>query len=162
MTFWGGVIVFLTAAPMMMMTIAIRTLITMELKSEPLLWLPSFKMPKCVNCIFCGAGLSLRSGFTIEILRKAPFIEAEDEADSGDKTRTGRTGERPPHLARGEPSSDRTSPIYSMKLFGDGRIILAIVLRICRQTRKDEEKVVAGAVLWGVTSLLCAGAPRIA
>jgi hypothetical protein len=49
-----------------------------------------------------------------------------------------------------------------MKLFADGRIILAIVLRICRQTRKDEEKVVAGAVLWGVTSLSCAGAPRIA
>jgi hypothetical protein len=42
----------------------------MEVKSEPLLWLPSLRTPKCENCIFCGEGSSLRSGFAIKILQR--------------------------------------------------------------------------------------------
>src|SRR5580698_10295206 len=63
-------IVFLAAAPMMQTTMAMTMLREMEVKSEPLLWLPSLRTPKCENCIFCGEGSSLRSGFAIKILQK--------------------------------------------------------------------------------------------
>jgi len=47
----------------------------MEVKSEDLLWLPSFRTPKCENCIFCGAGSSLRSGFAIKKVLEVPRVE---------------------------------------------------------------------------------------
>jgi hypothetical protein len=37
-----------------------------EVKSEALLWLPSLRTPKWVNCMFGGAGSSVRSGFAIK------------------------------------------------------------------------------------------------
>src|SRR6202789_352347 len=67
---WGRIfrlsMVFLAAAPMMMAQSMRRMLRVMEVKSEVLLWLPSLRTPKCANCIFCGFGSSLRSGFAIK------------------------------------------------------------------------------------------------
>src|SRR5579871_4345076 len=63
---------FLAAAPMMQTTMAMMMLSEIEVKSEPLLWLPSLRTPKCENCMFCGEGSSLRSGFAIKKSFKGP------------------------------------------------------------------------------------------
>jgi hypothetical protein len=51
----------------------------MEVKSEALLWLPSLRTPKCANCIFCGEGSSLRSGFAIKKILEDLSCQRRDE-----------------------------------------------------------------------------------
>src|SRR6201999_3987348 len=66
-----------TALPTTMTSAAMITLVMIAVVNAPLLCLPSFRMPKWANCMSCGFGLSLRSGFAIGVL--GPLTNANNK-----------------------------------------------------------------------------------
>jgi hypothetical protein len=101
-----------------MMT-AMTTLMTIELTSDDLLWLPSLRTPKCLNCMSGGAGLSLRSGFAIKILQKClPHLEAEDGSRFSEDAKNGATEvQQSDHSCEERLSSGRTLPVCPINVF---------------------------------------------